>query len=115
MSDVLRLKVEAALLEGDAHLRRLVGATGKLTPTFPLSPGTMASLADETIALLDQFIYRFTKLQDSMGTRLFPSMVSMITGSDDARPFIDTLNPPIANDHCQVIEPTLSSQHESHR
>jgi hypothetical protein len=92
MSDLLRLKVEASLLDGEVHLQRLVGGTGKLTTAFPLSPATMASLADETIALLDQFIYRFTKLQDSMGTRLFPSMVSMITGSDDPRPFIDTLN-----------------------
>ena len=92
MSDLLRLKVEAALQEGDAHLRRLAGCTGKLSPAFPLSPATMAALDDPTIALLDQFIYRFTKLQDSIGTRLFPSLVSMITGSDDPRPFIDTLN-----------------------
>ena len=92
MTDILRLKIDAALQEGDAHLRRLVGGTQKLAPVFPLSAETMESLADETVLLLDQFIYRFTKLQDAMGTRLFPALVSMIAGSDAPRPFIDTLN-----------------------
>ena len=64
MTDILRLKVEAALLEG---------------------------LADETVSYLDQFIYRFTKLQDAMGTRLFPALACMITGSDEPRPFLDIL------------------------
>ena len=92
MSDILRFKIEAVLQEGDAHLQRLAGGTEKLAPFFPLSPETFAFLADETVSLLDQFIYRFTKLQDAMGTRLFPALASMITGSDAPRPFIDTLN-----------------------
>jgi hypothetical protein len=92
VNDVLRLKTDAALQEGDAHLHRLAGGTKKLASVFPLSPETFESLADETVSLLDQFIYRFTKLQDAMATRLFPSLVSMITGSDAPRPFMDTLN-----------------------
>lgn len=92
MTDILRLKVEAVFQEGDSHLQRLAGGTGKLASVFPLSPETLDALADETVSLLDQFIYRFTKLQDAMGTRLFPALVSMITGSDAPRPFIDTLN-----------------------
>ena len=92
MSDILRLKIEAALQEGDAHLQRLDSGTGKLAGVFPLTPETLASLADENVSLLDQFIYRFTKLQDAMGTRLFPALTSMITGSDDPRPFVDILN-----------------------
>ena len=92
MSDILRLKIESALQEGTAHLQRLDSGTVKLACIFPLTPETLASLADESVTLLDQFIYRFTKLQDAMGTRLFPALTSMITGSDDPRPFIDTLN-----------------------
>ncbi len=92
MSDILRLKIEAVLQEGDAHLLRIAVGTEKLAPVFPLSPESFGAIADETVSLLDQFIYRFTKLQDAMGTRLFPALVSMITGNDDPRPFIDTLN-----------------------
>jgi hypothetical protein len=92
MSDILRLKIESALLEGASHLQRLDSGTVKLAGIFPLTPETLASLADDNVSLLDQFIYRFNKLQDAMGTRLFPAFVSMITGSDEPRPFIDTLN-----------------------
>ena len=91
MTDILRLKVEAALLEGEAHRLRLVISTGKLTPVFPLASGSLEGLADETVSYLDQFIYRFTKLQDAMGTRLFPALACMITGSDEPRPFLDIL------------------------
>jgi len=92
MTDILRLKVESALLEGEAHRLRLVSGTGKLMPFLPLASGSLEGLADETVSYLDQFIYRFTKLQDAMGTRLFPALVSMITGSDAPRPFLDILN-----------------------
>ena len=92
MTDILRLKIESALREGAAHLFRLVGGTKKLAAVFPLAPGALAGLADDTVALVDQFIYRFTKLQDAMGTRLFPPLVAMITGNDDPRPFLDVLN-----------------------
>jgi len=92
MTDILPLKVESALREGAAHLLRLVAGTQQLAPVFPLAPGALACLADETVALLDQFIYRFAKLQDAMGTRLFPALVAMITGSDEPRPFLDILN-----------------------
>ena len=92
MTDILRLKVESALLEGEAHRLRLVSGTGKLMPFLPLASGSLEGLADETVSYPDQFIYRFTKLQDAMGTRLFPALVCMITGSDAPRPFLDILN-----------------------
>jgi len=89
MTDILRLKVESALLGGEAHRLRLVSGTGKLMPFLPLASGSLEGLADETVSYPDQFIYRFTKLQDAMGTRLFPALVCMITGSDAPRPFLD--------------------------
>ena len=92
MTDILRFKVESALLEGEAHRLRLVSGTGKLMPFFPLTSESLDGLADETVSYLDQFIYRFTKLQDTMGTKLFPALVCMITGSDAPRPFLDILN-----------------------
>ena len=77
MTDILRLKVESALLEGEAHRLRLVSSTGKLMPFLPLTSVLLEDLADETVSYLDQFIYRFTKLQDTMGTKLFPALVCM--------------------------------------
>jgi hypothetical protein len=92
VTNLLQLKIHAAIQEGDAHRHRLAQAAEQLASIFPLTAEMFDGLADETVMRLDQFIYRFTKLQDAMGTRLFPALVSMITGSDAPRPFLDTLN-----------------------
>ena len=41
---------------------------------------------------LDQFIYRFTKLQDSMATRLLPAMYAWLEDAPRPIPFLDILN-----------------------
>ena len=41
MTDILRFKVESALLEGEAHRLRLVSGTGKLMPFLPLASGSL--------------------------------------------------------------------------
>jgi len=47
---------------------------------------------DAACAWLDQFLYRFSKLQDTMGERLFTSCL-LVMGEDFSRkPFIDMLN-----------------------
>ena len=47
---------------------------------------------DESRTLIDAFIYRFSKIQDMMGQKLFPVFMDFI--QEDARrmPFIDILN-----------------------
>lgn len=92
MIPILQLKVAATIQECAAHLRYLSSSAVRLVPAFPLSSATLETLNDETVTLLDQFIYRFTKLQDSLGTRLFPAMISLIRDDDEIRPFADTLN-----------------------
>ena len=37
---------------------------------------------------IDQLVYRFTKLQDSMGTRLLPSMYTLLENTNDPKPFL---------------------------
>ncbi len=44
----------------------------------------MPNLSEEQIEHIDQFIYRFTKLQDSMATRLMPAIYSWLEG--ESRP-----------------------------
>jgi hypothetical protein len=50
-------------------------------PYLPLSPLTgegMDLLTDEQVQDIDQFILRYTKLQDTMGTRLFTSILNYL-------------------------------------
>lgn len=50
------------------------------------------ALNDEQIEALDQYIYRFTKLQDAMGERLFKHTLALLAESTRSTAFIDKLN-----------------------
>jgi hypothetical protein len=76
--------IQSALEECDSHLSKIKRAKKLLGPGFPLSGESLATLDEERIGLLDQMIYRFIKLQDSMGTRLLPSLHAYVQ-KDDSR------------------------------
>jgi hypothetical protein len=90
--DILDIKIEPILRECTSHAERIEWALETFSLHLPLNPGSLHALDNVSIAVLDQFLYRFTKLQDSMGTRLFPALASAITGNDALKPFIDILN-----------------------
>ncbi|MDZ7762165.1 MAG: hypothetical protein U5L00_18170 [Desulfovermiculus sp.] len=82
----------SALKENDAHVQRLQRAKGLLAEFFPLTVESFTGLRDEQIEHIDQFIYRFTKLQDSMGKRLLPAIYAWLESDNRPRPFMDVLN-----------------------
>ena len=43
------------------------------------------------LALFDQLIYRFSKLQDSMGSRLFKQLLDLLEEDISGLPFLDVL------------------------
>ncbi len=92
MTDILQHKIETAIVECESHIARIENAVAHLESVFPLSAQSLTALSDQNVTLLDQFIYRFTKLQDALGTRLFPSIAVLVVGDDEPRPFLDTLN-----------------------
>ena len=49
-------------------------------------------LTDEHVQDIDQFILRYTKLQDTMGTRLFTSILNYLYEPVDNRPMLDVLH-----------------------
>jgi hypothetical protein len=49
-------------------------------------------LTDEQIQTLDQFVLRFTKLQDAMGGHLFPAILEYLQEPYEDRPMLDKLN-----------------------
>lgn len=59
-----------ALLDNCArHLRYLKAARERLPK--PLTAGNFRAQSDEVVAVLDQFAFRFVRLQDTMGAKLF--------------------------------------------
>lgn len=92
MGEVERLKLISAKDECEKHEARILKALEILTPSFPLTENSINSFDDEAIAVLDQFLYRFAKLQDCIGLRLIPSLYSVLENDDRVIPFIDVLN-----------------------
>jgi len=58
---------------------------------FPLSGSGFSQITPVEIALFDQFIYRFSKLQDIMGARLFKQLLEALEEDTSGLPFIDIL------------------------
>lgn len=74
------------------HLKRMEFAKSKVGTFIPLNRDNYYTLDDDTIGFLDQYIFRFSKLQDLMGSRLFPQILEALAESVNDLPFIDILN-----------------------
>lgn len=74
------------------HLKRMHFSHGKVMSFIPLNQDNYYEMDEEIVSFLDQYISRFSKLQDIMGSRLFPSVLAYVAEPMDDRPFIDILN-----------------------
>ena len=92
---IYQKKLEEHLSESYKHLFRLENAFLALQRhhTFPLDQKGFIKTLDniELLAYSDQIIYRFSKLQDCMGAKLFKSVL-LYQGENIAKPFLDILN-----------------------
>lgn len=86
--DILR----DTLLACQLHFKRMMFAHERVTSLIPLDAEKYRSLADEEIGFFDQLIYRFSKLQDTMGTKLFKVILNRLEEETDDLAFIDILN-----------------------
>ena len=92
MDEAIKLKCASALEECKKHTQRINTALKALIPFFPLTEDRLNALSDEKAAILDQFLYRFAKLQDCVGLRLIPAVYTLSENDTIVRPFIDILN-----------------------
>ena len=92
---IYKQKVNANLDEGYKHLTRLSNALNELNKNydFPLDKESFKGLLNniQYLAFSDQVIYRFSKLQDCMGAKLFKSVL-LYQGENINKPFLDILN-----------------------
>lgn len=86
------LTINSSIKECNSHLSKLTRSYGLIKEFFPLTEDGLKNCSEERIEHLDQFIYRFTKLQDAMGTRLLPSVYSYLRNDAKPVPFIDILS-----------------------
>jgi len=89
--EVAELTIQSAIKECDRHLNRIRKAWQNLEPVFPLNAKQLESADDDLVEHIDHFVYRFTKLQDTMGTRLLPTLHTFLEENDRPLPFLDVL------------------------
>ena len=87
-----RLKIEKYLNECKKHKIRIEKSYAKVKEIFPISAPRYQSLSDDEIGAIDQYLFRFAKLQDTLGNRLFRLIVSEYEDNINQLTFIDILN-----------------------
>lgn len=85
-------KIEKIFYECDKHLLRIKSSAKELEPLMPLDKDSYVHLNDDNIQALDQFLFRFSKLQDAMGQKLFKTILMYLDEDVEGKPFIDILN-----------------------
>ena len=90
--DIIELKLHPALKECQQHQLRLHAAWEEATTFSPLEKDSTEELTDDQVRTLDQLLFRFGKLQDTIGTRLLPATLQLIQEWYDNEPFLDKLN-----------------------
>jgi hypothetical protein len=75
----------------DLHHQRMIFARESIEKYFPLTEINLSRISPIEQALFDQLIYRFSKLQDSMGSRLFKQLLEALEEDISGLPFIDIL------------------------
>ncbi|MBB3187224.1 hypothetical protein [Microbacter margulisiae] len=85
-------KLKEAYRVSKLHLERMMSAYSKIAPCFPLTIERYDTMEPDLLAYFDQFVYRFSKLQDSMGGKLFKAILENLGEETRNVPFIDLLN-----------------------
>ena len=91
LTDELNDKLKETLAICDLHHQRMMFAFRSLQKYWPLTEFNFSQVSAIELALFDQLIYRFSKLQDSMGTRLFKQLLEVLEEDISGLPFIDIL------------------------
>ena len=80
------------LYESSLYKKRLQSALHKIKFIMPLDVDKYNDLDDIFISILDQMLFRFTKLQDTLGERVFPLILELANEPVKKMSFIDRLN-----------------------
>jgi hypothetical protein len=91
LTEELNDKLIETLAICDLHHQRMMFAWKNIEKYFPLTDLTFSNISQIELALFDQLIYRFSKLQDSMGSRLFKQLLEALEEDISGLPFIDIL------------------------
>lgn len=90
--DINKIKLQKYLNECDKHLQRIEEACEDMKDSTPLTVKKYQNLSKDEVQDIDQYLYRFTKLQDTLGQKLFKLILEIYEPTNETIPFLDLLN-----------------------
>lgn len=76
----------------DRHIQRIDEALEAMHTDIPMSVDSYTNLDENQIRCMDQFIFRFSKLQDAMGAKIFRYVLEYLDEDIVTLPMRDILN-----------------------
>lgn len=92
MSTYAEQSFKENLYECHKHKEKITIAKQHLITIIPLTVELYDSLNDVELSFVDQLVFRFSKLQDSLGEKIFPSNLALSKENIKRKTFVDILN-----------------------
>ena len=90
--NIEQMRLRSAISECEKHILKINHAISRMESFMPLTPDKLNSLSEDDKEHIDQLIFRYSKLQDVMGEKLFPSVLINLKEDIEKKPFRDILN-----------------------
>jgi len=87
-----RERFDAQIRVCETHRKRIEWALSKIHPSLPMTADAYSTLDDLQVEHWDQLVWRFTKLQDLLGDKVFRTWLGMLQEPVVSSPFIDQLS-----------------------
>ena len=85
-------ELASVINECNKHIDRISSTYPELEKLIPLNEESFGKLTNEEVRVLDQFLFRFSMLQDAMSKRLFPALLHSLDQDLRTAPFMDIIN-----------------------
>ena len=92
MKSSLEKTFKEKIYECNKHQEKILISKQHIAFFIPLSIENYLQLNDIDMSFIDQLIFRFSKLQDTMGEKIFPSILLLSEENVKKMTFIDRLN-----------------------
>lgn len=84
--------LKSIINECKIHALRMNSAYNKMLPNLPVEPKMIFNLNEDEAEHIDQFIFRFSKLQDAIGQKLFKAVLIELGEEASNKSVIDMFN-----------------------
>lgn len=91
-TSTVKLRLSQSMEECGKHIAKINHAVSRMKHYMPLTLSKFKNLSEDDKEHIDQLIFRYSKLQDAMGEKLFPNILKNLKENFENKPFRDILD-----------------------